>query len=58
MVFEPDKMILFQYLPPFRSPKEIAINDIFYNCIPEKDIILHNLAMGYKSDWATKMPLP
>ena len=49
---------MFKYLPPFRSPKEIAVNEVFFADIADKDMILHNLSAGFLGDCAPEMPAP
>ena len=50
--------MLCDFLPSFRNQKEIALNRIFFENSPEKDKILHNLAMGFDSGWGPELPSP
>ena len=49
---------MFRYLPSFRTPREIAINSLFFESVPDREIILHNLSKGFLGDWAPQMPTP
>ena len=40
------------YLHSARTPRDIAINDVFFEHVSEKNRILSNLAIGFWSDWA------
>ena len=42
-------------LPPFRSEREILINEHFL-IGPNKKLILRNLQFGFRADWAPEMP--
>ena len=42
-------------LPPFRSERDILINEHFL-IGPNKKLILRNLRFGFRADWAPEMP--